>query len=55
MQVSAQAGAEQVSSLLREVSDTLMLLIMAGLTLAGYVGLALILVGAIRALGAGGS
>lgn len=42
----------QLKGLAQEVSDTLMLLVMTGLTLGGYLGLALLV---IRALGAVGS
>lgn len=48
-------AVEQVTGLWREVSDTIMLLLMAGVTLGGYLGLAFVLIHAIRAIGAVGS
>lgn len=40
--------ASSVRSLLREVSDTIVLLLMTGLVLGGYLGIALFVVGAVK-------
>lgn len=39
---------KEVSSLVREVSDSIVLLVMVTVILAGYLGVALVVVGAMR-------